>query len=95
MSGARLSLATARGLGNQMPKFTAVVFGILALLIVGFLAMRVYGELEAQERRIERQVREEQRETRRRQREFQRATDELNAAERQLRRELRGLERGE
>ena len=78
-----------------MPKFTAVVFGILALLIVGFLAMRLYGEFQAEAERIDRQMRQEQRETRRRQRELQRATDDLNAAERQLRRELRGLERGE
>ncbi len=78
-----------------MPKFTPVMVAVLALVIVGFVAMRLYGEFEAQERRIERQVRQEQREERRRQRELERATDELNASERQLRRELRGLESGE
>ncbi len=78
-----------------MPKFAPVVIAVVALLIVGLLAMRLYGEFEAQERRIERQVRHEQRETRRPQRELERATDELNASERQLRRELRGLESGE
>ncbi len=78
-----------------MPKFTPVMVAVLALIIVGLLAMRVYGEFEAQGRRIESQVRQEQRETRRRQRELERATDELNASERQLRRELRGLESGE
>ena len=67
-----------------MPKFTPVVVAVLALVIVGLLAMRLYGEFETQEQRIERQVRQEQRETRRRQRELERATDELNAAERRL-----------
>ncbi|HEV2772091.1 MAG TPA: hypothetical protein VGV57_04600 [Thermoleophilaceae bacterium] len=80
---------------SKMPKFTLAMVAVLALLIVGSLAMRFYGEFEARERRIERQVRQEQREARRRQRELERATDELNAAERELRRELRGLERGE
>ena len=77
-----------------MTKFTPVVVAVLALVIVGLLAMRLYGEFETQERRIERQVRQEQREARRRQRELERATDELNASERRLRRELRGLESG-
>ena len=79
--------------GIKMPKFTLAMVAVLALLIVGLLAMRFYAEFEARERRIERQVRQEQREARRRQRELERATDELNAAERELRRELRGLER--
>lgn len=76
-----------------MSRFTPAMVAVLALLIVGFLVARTYGEIQVQERRIEREAQHQQREERRQQRKLERATDELKASERELRRRLRGNER--
>lgn len=76
-----------------MARFTPAMVAVLALLIVGFLMARTYGEIKVQEGRAEREARQAQREERRQQRRLDRATDELRSAERELRRRLRGIER--
>lgn len=78
-----------------MGRFTPAMVAVLALVIVGLLVARTYGEIEAQERGLDREARQEQREERRQQRRLERATEELSAAERELRRRLRDIERGE
>ncbi len=78
-----------------MGRFTPAMVAVLALMIVGLLVARTYGEIEVQKRGLDREARQEQREERRQQRRLERATEELNAAERELRRRLRGIERGE
>ncbi len=76
-----------------MARFTPAMVAVLTLLIVALIFTRTYGEITAQERRIEREARQQQRDERRQQRKHDRATDELQSAERELRRRLRGIER--
>jgi hypothetical protein len=49
-----------------MAKFTPAMVAVLALLIVGFLMARTYGEIKVQEGRAEREARSAEQELRRR-----------------------------
>ncbi len=76
-----------------MGRFTPVMFGVIAAVVLGVLVVKTYGDYQVLDRRLEREAQQQQREARQQQREFERATDELNDAERELRRELRRMER--